>query len=163
MGFSRQKYWSGLPCPPPGDLPSLGIEPVSLKVPYIGRQVLYAQGCLGSPGLGEVPPYLVASSFRSLYFRIICSFLVFFFFAHHSALLTELAKTKTFVTEVSLTMHALCVIHSKCSVHIDETAELMGMLTHGMDGWVGDRKVTVRFQARYHLSLSKAAIVCNVM
>ena len=28
MGFSRQKYWSGLPCPPPGDLPNLGIKPV---------------------------------------------------------------------------------------------------------------------------------------
>ena len=27
MGFSRQKYWSGLPCPPPGDLPDPGIEP----------------------------------------------------------------------------------------------------------------------------------------
>ena len=27
MGFSRQKYWSGLPCPPPGDLPNPGIEP----------------------------------------------------------------------------------------------------------------------------------------
>ena len=26
MGFSRQDYWSGLPCPPPGDLPNLGIE-----------------------------------------------------------------------------------------------------------------------------------------
>ena len=26
MAFSRQEYWSGLPCPPPGDLPSLGIE-----------------------------------------------------------------------------------------------------------------------------------------
>ena len=26
MGFSRQEYWSGLPCPPPGDLPNLGIE-----------------------------------------------------------------------------------------------------------------------------------------
>ena len=26
MGFSRQEYWSGLPCPPPGDLPSPGIE-----------------------------------------------------------------------------------------------------------------------------------------
>ena len=26
MGFSRQEYWSGLPCPPPGDLPDLGIE-----------------------------------------------------------------------------------------------------------------------------------------
>ena len=26
-GFPRQKYWSGLPCPPPGDLPNPGIEP----------------------------------------------------------------------------------------------------------------------------------------
>ena len=24
MGFSRQAYWSGLPCPPPGDLPTQG-------------------------------------------------------------------------------------------------------------------------------------------
>ena len=30
MGFSRQEYWSGLPCPPPGGLPDPGIEPVSL-------------------------------------------------------------------------------------------------------------------------------------
>ena len=30
MGFSRQEYWSGLPCPPPGDLPDPGIEPASL-------------------------------------------------------------------------------------------------------------------------------------
>ena len=29
MGFSRQEYWSGLPCPPPGDLPDPGIEPTS--------------------------------------------------------------------------------------------------------------------------------------
>ena len=27
MGFSRQEYWSGLPCPPPGALPHSGIEP----------------------------------------------------------------------------------------------------------------------------------------
>ena len=26
MGFPRQEYWSGLPCPPPGDLPNTGIE-----------------------------------------------------------------------------------------------------------------------------------------
>ena len=26
MGFSRHKYWSGVPCPPPGDLPDPGIE-----------------------------------------------------------------------------------------------------------------------------------------
>ena len=30
MVFSRQEHWSGLPCPPPGDLPDPGIEPVSL-------------------------------------------------------------------------------------------------------------------------------------
>ena len=29
MGISKQEYWSGLPCPPPGDLPTLGIEPRS--------------------------------------------------------------------------------------------------------------------------------------
>ena len=29
MGFSRQEYWSGLPCPPPGDLPNPGVEPRS--------------------------------------------------------------------------------------------------------------------------------------
>ena len=29
-GFPRQEYWSGLPCPPPGDLPDPGIRPVSL-------------------------------------------------------------------------------------------------------------------------------------
>ena len=29
MGFSRQEYWSGLPCPSPRDLPNPGIEPVS--------------------------------------------------------------------------------------------------------------------------------------
>ena len=30
IGFSRQEYWSELPCPSPGDLPDLGIEPTSL-------------------------------------------------------------------------------------------------------------------------------------
>ena len=30
MGFSRQEYWSELPCPPPGSLLEPGIEPVSL-------------------------------------------------------------------------------------------------------------------------------------
>ena len=29
MEFSRQEYWSGLPFPPPGDLPDPGIKPVS--------------------------------------------------------------------------------------------------------------------------------------
>ena len=31
-GFSRQESWSGLPFPSPGDLPDLGIEPMSLAL-----------------------------------------------------------------------------------------------------------------------------------
>ena len=35
MGFSRQEYWSGLTCPPPGDLPDPGIEPRSPGYPAL--------------------------------------------------------------------------------------------------------------------------------
>ena len=35
MGFSRQEYWSGLPCPPPGNLSDPGIEPTSLMSPAL--------------------------------------------------------------------------------------------------------------------------------
>ena len=36
MGFSGQEYyWSGLPFPPPGDLPDPGIEPVSPMLPAL--------------------------------------------------------------------------------------------------------------------------------
>ena len=45
MGFSRREYWSGLPCPPPGDLLNPGIEPTS-HVSCIGRWVLYHKASL---------------------------------------------------------------------------------------------------------------------
>ena len=35
MGFSRQKYQSGLPCPPPEDLPDPGIKPAFLTSPAL--------------------------------------------------------------------------------------------------------------------------------
>ena len=35
MGFSKQEYWSGLPCPPPGDLPDPGIKPRSFMSPAL--------------------------------------------------------------------------------------------------------------------------------
>ena len=35
MGFSRQEYWSRLPCPPLGDLPNPGIESMSLMSPAL--------------------------------------------------------------------------------------------------------------------------------
>ena len=38
MGFSRQEYWSGLPFPPLGDIPDLGIEPQSLMSPALAGE-----------------------------------------------------------------------------------------------------------------------------
>jgi len=52
MGFSRQEYWSGLPCPPPGDLPDPGIEPTSLMSPA------WAGGFFTASGTGK-PLYTV--------------------------------------------------------------------------------------------------------
>ena len=40
MGFSRQEYWSGLLCPPPGDLPDPGIKPVSPASPALAGDSL---------------------------------------------------------------------------------------------------------------------------
>ena len=37
MGFSRQEYWSGLPLPPPGDLPNPELELLSLASPAFSR------------------------------------------------------------------------------------------------------------------------------
>ena len=35
IGFSRQEYWSGLPCPPPGDLLDPGVEAASPVFPAL--------------------------------------------------------------------------------------------------------------------------------
>ena len=45
MGFPRQEYWSGLPFPSPGDLPDLGIEPMTLAL--VGR--FFTTGPPGKP------------------------------------------------------------------------------------------------------------------
>ena len=52
-GFSRQADWSGLPCPPPGDLPDPGIEPKSL--------------CLLHWQAGSLPLNHLGSSYYSIY------------------------------------------------------------------------------------------------
>ena len=49
MGFSHGEYWSGLPCPPPGDLPNPGIEPVSLMSPALQADFLPTEPP-GKPG-----------------------------------------------------------------------------------------------------------------
>ena len=43
MGFSRQVYWSGLPCSPPGDLPEPWIKPTSLMSPTLAGRFFKIQ------------------------------------------------------------------------------------------------------------------------
>ena len=43
MKFSRQKYWCGLPFPPPGDLCNLGIKPASPVSPAFARRFFTAE------------------------------------------------------------------------------------------------------------------------
>ena len=49
MGFSRQEYWSGLPCPPPGGLPDPGIEPASPATPALQADSFPAESPAGKP------------------------------------------------------------------------------------------------------------------
>ena len=39
MSFSKQEYWSGFPCPPPGDLPNPGIKPAFLTSPALAGRL----------------------------------------------------------------------------------------------------------------------------
>ena len=55
MGFSRQEYWSGLPFPPPVDLPDLGIEPASLMSPALAGGFFTASATWEDPSKPE--PY----------------------------------------------------------------------------------------------------------
>ena len=50
--FSRQEYWSGLPCPPPGDLPDPGITAESHVSCIPGSSAGKESACnAGDPGL----------------------------------------------------------------------------------------------------------------
>ena len=67
-GFSREEYWSGLPCPSPGDLPNPGIKS--------GFPALKANSLLSEPPQGlctfcwlclEAPPLTLLSTVLSLH------------------------------------------------------------------------------------------------
>ena len=54
-GFSRQEYQSGLPCPPPGDLPDPGIKPTSLTFPALAGRHLPLEPLVGACKHTAVP------------------------------------------------------------------------------------------------------------
>ena len=63
LGFSRQEHWSGLPCPPPGDLPDPGFEPGSPASP-----ALQADSLPTEPPAGREDPKGREEFFRFIFF-----------------------------------------------------------------------------------------------
>ena len=57
MGFSRQEYWSGLPFPPPGDLPDPGIEPATPA----SQADAFTSEPPGKSWASQSPPFTAAS------------------------------------------------------------------------------------------------------
>ena len=80
MGFSRQEYWSGLPCPPPGHLPDPGAEPAFLAPPALVVEFFP----LTPPGKPD----------PSLYTRSICSVVQVQFFLHLSLIRLHSSPTE---------------------------------------------------------------------
>ena len=57
MAFSRQEYWSGLPCPPLEDLPNPGMKPKSPMSPAMQEDSLPAEP-LGKPSHIHISPFV---------------------------------------------------------------------------------------------------------
>ena len=49
MGFSRQEYWSGLPCSPPGDIPDPRIKPMFLRSPALAGRIFTTSATREAP------------------------------------------------------------------------------------------------------------------
>ena len=61
MGILMQEYWSGLPCPPPGDLPNPGIEPESLMSPALAGRFFTTSATWKAPLITFTFPHLYSA------------------------------------------------------------------------------------------------------
>ena len=72
MGFSRQEYWSGLPCPPPGYLSHPGIELASLLSPALADRFFTINATRGSQTKASIHQFSFPSnSFKLKVFNYI--------------------------------------------------------------------------------------------
>ena len=59
MGFSKQEYWSGLPCPPSGDLPDTGIKLVSFTASALADTEFFTTSATWEAWLYLLKPYFL--------------------------------------------------------------------------------------------------------
>ena len=100
MGLSRQEYWSGLPCPPPGDLSDTGIEPVSFMSPAL------AGGFFITSTTWEAPVWYIHCLFCFVLFLI-------FVFLNCESMITHLQETWKIENKVAYSFTMYCNYFSK--------------------------------------------------
>ena len=64
MGVSRQEYWSGLPCLPPGDLSNWRIESMSLTSPTLAGGFFNTSATWEAPEVGTLITQWISKDFR---------------------------------------------------------------------------------------------------
>ena len=74
MRVSRQEYWNGLPCPPPGNFSDPGIEPTSLMSPALAGRFFTTSAtseapCSSSCNLNEPCFPALQNAGNKIYFR----------------------------------------------------------------------------------------------
>ena len=79
MEFSRKEYWSGLPCPPPEDLPNPWISPASPESPSLQADSLSLShwGGLGGIPCSYQKPFVLRFVSVSPWFGTCCQFMFF--------------------------------------------------------------------------------------
>ena len=95
MGFSRQEYWSRLPCPPPGDILDPRIKPVSLASPAL------AAGFFTTRATWEALSFILHNLF------VFCSSLPFNF-CHNRTVYFSVSKT----SQAHFKFYSLCSLSS---------------------------------------------------
>ena len=83
MGFSRKKYWSGLPCPPLGDLPNQGIKLCLLHLLH------WQAGSLSLPSPGKYTELDSKQLKVSILFVMYTLFFLLLYFLHKDNCFTE--------------------------------------------------------------------------
>ena len=80
MGFSRLEYWSGLPCPPPEDLPNPGLNPVSLiagksLTVWAAREATFLGLCIDNfMGLDSIDLKTVSQDFLGVQWLVLLAY-----------------------------------------------------------------------------------------
>ena len=69
MGFPRQEYWSGLPFPPPGDLPDPGIKPASFVSPALAGRFFTASATLHTVLVPSTEKLLLEQALKIWHFQ----------------------------------------------------------------------------------------------